>query len=456
MTDESRRDYPLAWLHALARGQAAMALAVVQRAGIPLDVATLIALQAQRVPLSQAALCSAQKRWHFWEPDPKQGGRLIFKRERVEQWIADHRWIWPVFTPTGHPSLKQEILEEIGRIIPEVADFREIRRLTSGLRLGLERIAVQRDGRSHPPVLPVGTITSRNVTKGDFVFGQARWLRHLIVAPPGRALIYCDWSGQEFGVMAALSRDPALLEDYQRPDPYLSMAARFGFCPPDATKATHPALRDRFKLVVLATSYGMGPRTLRAKLQVPLEEALRLLERHHALHPRFWAWSHSVVATARFRREIESPHGWRMRVHPGISDRTLRNWPAQTAAADMMRRALVLLVLHDVQVDAVVHDAFLVECAMPDLDATVVRVSTLMAQASRETLREVLTLKTGIEILPPGARFSGGPAGTPFWNWAMGELGRPEAMVGPTCSHAVLHTRIPTTPAGVSPVCPTP
>jgi DNA polymerase I-like protein with 3'-5' exonuclease and polymerase domains len=442
--------HPLAWLHALARGQAAMALAAVQRAGIPLDVSTLQRLQTHRIPLSQAALTAAQARWGFWEPDPKQGGRLIFKRDRVEQWVAEHRWIWPVFTPTGHPSLKQEILEEVGRIIPEVAEFREIRRLTNGLRLGLEKLAVSADGRSHPGVIPAGTITSRNVTRGDFVFGQARWLRHLIVAPPGRALIYADWSAQEFGVMAALSRDPALLADYQRPDPYLSMAARFGFCPADATKATHPALRDQFKLVVLATSYGMGPRTLRAKLQISLDEALHLLERHHLLHPRFWAWGNSVVATARFRRTIESPHGWRMRVHPRISDRTLRNWPAQTTASDMMRRALVLLVRHGVQVDAVVHDAFLVECEAADIDATATQVSTLMAQASRETLREVLTLKTGIEILPPGARFSGGPAGTAFWNWAMGELGRPEAMVGPTCSDAVEPAGAPAIPAGAS------
>ena len=257
--------------------------------------------------LQQIALHDAQVEWGFWAP-AKRGGRPVFKRERVEAWIARRGWVWPKLTPTGHPSLDKEVLDEVGRCCPEVARFAAARHLTNGLRL--ESLQVDRDGRSRAMLSPFGTITGRNAPSSSrYIFGQPRWLRHLIQAPPGRALAYTDWSAQEYGVMAALSQDAGLLADYESDDPYLGLAIRFGMAPAGATKATYPEVRDRFKLVTLATSYGMGARSLRAKLQVPLGEAQRLLELHHALHPTFWRWSDRVVDLARLRRQVSTPFG---------------------------------------------------------------------------------------------------------------------------------------------------
>ena len=52
---------------------------------------------------------------------------------------------------------------------------------------------------------------------------------------------------QEFGIAAALSGDPLMMEAYRSGDPYLAFAKQAGAAPPDATKATHKAVRDQFK-----------------------------------------------------------------------------------------------------------------------------------------------------------------------------------------------------------------
>ena len=418
----------LAFQHALYRGAFMVALARTEAAGVPLDHGTLTVIRNAREPLRHVALRDANAEWGLWEP-ARRGGRLIFKRDRVEAWIARRGWVWTKYTATGRPSLDKDVLEEVGRVLPEVARFAAARHLTNGLRL--ESLQVDGDGRSRVLLSPFGTITGRNAPSSSrYIFGQPRWLRHLIQAPPGRALAYVDWSAQEYGVMAALSQDAGLLADYQSGDPYLGLAIRFGMAPAGATKTTHAEIRDRFKLVTLATSYGMGAKSLRAKLQVPVGEAQRLLELHHRLHPTFWRWSDRVVDLARLRHQLSTPFGWRLWVPSGTaqSERTLRNWPVQSTAAEMMRVALVELWQAGVQVDAVIHDAF-IEAAADRIATTVATTQEVMAEASRRVLRGALTLRSDAQVIPPETRFRPSTGGD-VWTWVLAQLDHRDVEAG--------------------------
>jgi DNA polymerase I-like protein with 3'-5' exonuclease and polymerase domains len=313
-----------------------MAAAVVEARGVPLDVETLTALRAAWPALKGEVLRAANATYGFWDE------ALRFKLARFEAWLADRGHAWPR-TRTGRPALDEDVLHSMTRAIPALHEFREVRHAVNRLRL--ERLAVDPDGRNRVLLSAFRTTTGRNAPKASqFICGPARWLRHLIVAPPGRVLAYVDWSAQEHGVMAALSNDPGLLDDYQHGDPYLRMAARFGHAPPDATKATHGEIRERFKVVVLATSYGMGAATLATRLQVPRATAQALLDAHRSLYRVFWSWSDGVVDLGRLRHRLATPFGWRLAVRPHESDRTLRNWPVQATAADMMRLALVRVI----------------------------------------------------------------------------------------------------------------
>jgi DNA polymerase-1 len=63
-------------------------------------------------------------------------------------------------------------------------------------------------------------------------------------------------------------------------DPYLAFAKQAGAAPPDATKATHKAVRDQFKACVLAVQYGMGEESLAHRIGQPQIQARHLLRLH--------------------------------------------------------------------------------------------------------------------------------------------------------------------------------
>ena len=132
--------------------------------------------------------------------------------------------------------------------------------------------------------------TGRNQPSNTkFIFGPSVWLRGLIQPPPGYGIAYIDWAQQEFGIAAALSGDPLMMEAYRSGDPYLAFAKQAGAAPPDATKATHKAIRDQFKSTVLAVQYGMGADALAQRIGQPPIRARELLRLHRETYRVFWA-----------------------------------------------------------------------------------------------------------------------------------------------------------------------
>ena|SRR6266567_6522028 len=126
--------------------------------------------------------------------------------------------------------------------------------------------------------------TSRNQPSNTrYIFGPSVWLRFLIQPPPGWGLAYLDWVQQEFGIAAALSGDPNMIAAYETGDSYLAFAKQAHAVPEAATKETHGPIRDQFKQCVLGVQYGIGERSLSARIaQLPIV-ARHLLERSRSL-----------------------------------------------------------------------------------------------------------------------------------------------------------------------------
>jgi DNA polymerase I-like protein with 3'-5' exonuclease and polymerase domains len=112
---------------------------------------------------------------------------------------------------------------------------------------------------------------------------------------------YVDWSQQEFGIAAALSGDPAMMDAYTSGDPYLAFAKQARAVPTDATKKSHPKEREQFKVCALAVQYGMGPQSLAQSLGQPEVMARELLRLHRETYPTFWRWSEATVNHAMLR-----------------------------------------------------------------------------------------------------------------------------------------------------------
>ena len=88
---------------------------------------------------------------------------------------------------------------------------------------------------------------------------------------------------------------------------------------------------------------------------------------------------------------------WRLAVNRKTGERTLRNFKVQSAGADVLRLANVLLHENGIQVCCPVHDAFLVECAESDLEDVEHAVRHQMERAS-ELVLEGFRLR--VEVKP--------------------------------------------------------
>jgi hypothetical protein len=181
-------------------------------------------------------------------------------------------------------------------------------RLRSSLsKLRLNSLRVGSDGRNRTLLSPYGSKTGRNQpSTTSYVFGPAKWIRHLIAPPPGRALVYRDYKQQEMKIAAVVSGDSELLAACESGDVYLGIAKQLGLAPPDARPETHSALRNMFKTVVLGITYGLGARMLAARTGVSLFEAAEILARLRARFRGFELYARSVADHAGLHLETHS------------------------------------------------------------------------------------------------------------------------------------------------------
>jgi hypothetical protein len=277
---------------------------------------------------------------------------------------------------------------------------------------------------------PFRSITGRNQpSNSKFIFGPATWMRGLIQPPPGHAVVYLDWSAQELAIAAALSDDPHMIADYQSGDPYIQFAKRAGLAPPEATKRTHPELRESCKVVCLGVLYGMEVYTLAARLAVSVSEAKAMLEWHHAFYPRFWVWSEGEIAAARLRGFMQAEYGWTFHVSAAAKSRTMSNFPMQANGAEAMRLAAIRATECGLSVAAAVHDAFVLVPRLEHLAKEVAAMCAIMEWAGR-AVTGGLTIRVDAPdlrrpspsklVLPP-CRYMD-PRGAEMWDRVVGLL----------------------------------
>jgi DNA polymerase I len=370
------RDY-LDLPRALLRGRYLCALATVESRGVPIDTVTLTLLRKGWEGIRHQLIETMDEPYGFY-----QGG--LFVTKRFEHWLNARGIAWPRL-PSGKLCLDDETFRSMSAVYPSLGQVRELRRTLATMRTF--DLVAGRDGRSRVTLMPWRSKTGRNQPSNSrFVFGLPIWMRGLLNPGPGRALSYVDWSQQEFGIAAALSGDVNMMTAYATGDPYLAFAKQAGAVPPDATKATHAAEREQFKACALAVQYGMGDESLALRIKQTPAHARALLAQHRRTYRDFWAWSDRSLGYALTARFLQSSFGWTIHLGKQVNERSLRNFPMQANGSEMMRIACALAVEAGVQVCATVHDAFLIEARIEEIEEAEALMQSCMAEASRLVL----------------------------------------------------------------------
>jgi hypothetical protein len=399
---------------AILRGRYMAAVARMEAAGIPVDVETLTRLRGSWEAIQERLI--------------RELGRGIyegrsFRAQRFEAFLARQAIPWPR-TAKGRLRLDDTTFKAMSRTYPVVASIRKVRDELAQLRLsGLE---VGTDGRSRVMLSPFRTKTGRNMpSNAHYVFGMASWLRSLVRPEPGQAIAYLDWSSQEYGVGAVLSRDPAMIRAYESGDPYLEFGKQAGLIPPSGTGQTHKMERGLCKACVLSVGYGTGPQALGLKIGKPTAYARQLLQLHRETYPRFWAWSDGAEIHAMLFGQLRTVFGWSLRVQGEANPRSLRNFLCQANGSELLRLACCLATERGIRVIGPVHDALAIQAEAGSIREAVAATRECMAAASEAVLGG-FRLRSDAEIIRHPDRFQD-ERGVDFWARIMAILGEIEA-----------------------------
>jgi hypothetical protein len=400
---------------ALLRGRYMAAAAMMEFNGVPIDAPLLSKLRDKWADIQDQLIADIDANYGVFD------GRT-FKADRFAAWLVRADIPWPRLD-SGRLDLSDRAFREAARAHPAVAPLRELRSSLSELRLS--DLAVGRDGRNRCLLSPFQARTGRNQPSNSrFIFGPSVWLRGLIKPAPGYGVAYIDWAQQEFGIAAALSGDPLMLEAYTSGDPYLAFAKQAGAVPNGATKHTHADKRELFKACVLAVQYGMGPEALASRIGQPPIMGRELIRLHQETYRVFWRWSDAAESRAMLLNSIHTSFGWRAHMGPGTNPRFVRNFPMQGNGAEMLRLACCIGTERGVEICAPVHDAVLIAAPLYRLEDDVAAMQTAMREASSVVLGG-FELGSDAKLVRSPDRYED-TRGRVMWQRVMGLIGEPE------------------------------
>lgn len=223
------------------------------------------------------------------------------------------------------------------------------------------------DGRIYPSFNQVGTTTGRfSSSNPNFQNLPAKEdrIRKAVIPPDGYLIVSIDFSQIELRVLAALSRDPALLEAYEKGYDLHSQTASLIFGNPyeayrEAEEADNPTEEHR-KLQVqrkLAKNanfgiiYGQTAKGFARFHGVPIEEAEQVIQGWFRAYPQAKAYLDRVVKEAYERGYVTTYFGRKRRLHKYVysgeielmkyGERQAMNAPIQGTAADILKMAMV-------------------------------------------------------------------------------------------------------------------
>jgi len=265
----------------------------------------------------------------------------------------------------------------------------DITRTNLGKEKVVNKKALLIDGRVHTNFKPHGAETGRfsssepNLQNIPSSGQYGKLIRNLFVAPPGYKLIVADYSQIEPRVIASLSRDPIMLENYMTGGDIYTTIGK-----------TMNVDRKAGKVLVLSIAYGVGPEKIAQSIGCTATEARKLLDDftrkfndiqkyrgmifRQAVAQTPTPYVSTIFGRRRYLPDLKS-------IDKGLRSRAERqafNTVIQGSAADLMKLALVrahscFIDEPDVNVVLTVHDE-LVTVARADLAeeaAEAIRVS---------------------------------------------------------------------------------
>jgi DNA polymerase I len=256
------------------------------------------------------------------------------------------------------PSTDQEVLEELAEKHPLPKKVLEHRQLVKLKNTYLDALpaALGSDRRLHTTfdqaVAATGRLSSVNPNLQNIpirtVLGAK--IREAFIPRKGWKLLSADYSQIELRILAHVSGDPVLRESFLTgEDLHARTAAEtFGVRPEEVSRQQ----RDIAKMINYGIAYGLSAFGLAHRLGLGKDEAGSIIDRYFARYAKVKEWLDGTIEEARKTGMVKTLFG-RRRYLPDIqsrnpaarnaAERTAVNTPIQGTAADLIKRAMLLV-----------------------------------------------------------------------------------------------------------------
>ena len=308
-------------------------------------------------------------------------------------------------------STDHEVLEKLAEEHPlprAIIEYRTVAKLKSTYLDTLPTL-IAADGRIrttfNQAMAATGRLSSTNPNLQNIPIRTelGKQIRRAFIAPPGWVLVSADYSQVELRILAHISGDEALVRAFEEAaDVHVRTAAEvFGVKLEDVTREQ----RNVAKMVNYGIAYGLSPHGLATRLNIPVEESKSIIDRYFLRFPGINRYVEDTIATARRVGYVESLFG-RRRYMPDLvsrnrqvsmgAERAAINMPIQGTAADIVKRAMLVLDRRlpeekfEGRMLLQVHDELLFEC--PEGEAA--RLGAL----AKEAMTTVASLKVPLVV----------------------------------------------------------
>jgi DNA polymerase-1 len=381
--------------NALLRFRYMVAIAEMQHMGVPVDVDLYRWVQTNWTDIKARMIAACP--YDVFDGlsfSSKKFGEFLFDVLGADSWQR---------TESGRLVLSGRYFEHMAFEYPEISHIHRVKRTLD--TFDSFELGIGEDGRNRASWFPFRSKTARNQPKRLNIFSNhSRWVRGLVIPPPGRALCELDYEQQEFGIVAALSEDPNMIASYLSGDPYMALAVMAGAAPEGATKKTHPEARHAYKVTALAVQFGSTAAGIARRLGEDHAEGALLMHHYDTAFETFRAWQRRKRVNSRYGTPMVCPYGWRLFGAGHIKWRTIDNLWAQGTGSEMLRAAAVELRKAGIEIVALIHDAVIIEADESEIEAAAEAAAKIMGDVSEATLRGRLRLRTDKTFVRPGGR----------------------------------------------------
>jgi DNA polymerase-1 len=281
---------------------------------------------------------------------PKQLGLILFEKLK----LVDK----PKKTKTGQYSTAEDVLSFLAKdhkIIADILEWRSVNKLQSTYVKVLPEEINPKTGRIHTvynqAVAATGRLSSNQPNLQNIPIRTARGQqvrKAFIPRDENHVLLAADYSQIELRIIAALSKDPTMLEAFQKgEDIHATTAANVFGVPLEEVSREQ---RSNAKTVNFGIVYGVSAFGLSQQTNLNRTEAKKLIEAYYATYSQLksymneqvdFARENGYVATVMGRRRYLKDINSQNAVVRGAAERNAVNAPIQGSAADIIKIAMI-------------------------------------------------------------------------------------------------------------------